>query len=391
MSSAATPAWLSRRAASMIAPERSATCRLTSRAVGVHGLLAHALERGHRRERRRPVRERDLHAQATDARLELVRRALGDHVAVVDDRDPVGEPVGLLEVLGRQQDGRAVADELLDRLPQVDPRARVQAGGRLVEEQHRRARDERRREVQPAPHAARVGLRRAARRRRRARSARAAPARAASPPRACCRRAGRPSSGSRSPVRFSSTAAYWPASPIRERSFARVLDHVQPGHARLARVGRQQRREHAHRGRLPGPVRAEHAQHGAGRGLEIDTVEGADVPERLDEALGADGRLFDISCRNRSRAFRPGSVRNRRRLVLAAPQRCCGHELSATSGILGGVSETTSSRLLTLLSLLAGPPRLAGPRAGRPAGGLRRARSAATSSGCARSATRSSR
>ena len=31
MSSAATPAWLSRRAASMIAPERSATCRLTSR------------------------------------------------------------------------------------------------------------------------------------------------------------------------------------------------------------------------------------------------------------------------------------------------------------------------------------------------------------------------
>ena len=34
--------------------------------------------------------------------------------------------------------------------------------------------------------------------------------------------------------------------------------------------------------------------------------------------------------------------------------RCCGHELSATVGILGGVSETTSSRLLTLLSLLQG-------------------------------------
>ena len=40
----------------------------------------------------------------------------------------------------------------------VDAAARVEPGGRLVEEQHRRARDERGGEVEPAAHAARVGL-----------------------------------------------------------------------------------------------------------------------------------------------------------------------------------------------------------------------------------------
>ncbi len=39
----------------------------------------------------------------------------------------------------------------------ADAAARVEAGGRLVEEQHRRAGDERGGEVEPAAHAARVG------------------------------------------------------------------------------------------------------------------------------------------------------------------------------------------------------------------------------------------
>ena len=127
-------------------------------------LVGHALERGHRRERRRRVRQRDLDADAAGARLQLVGRALGDHATVIDHRYPVRQPVGLLEVLRREQHRRAVGDQIVDRLPQVDPRARVQAGRRLVEEQHRRPRDERRREVQPAPHAARVRLRHPVRR-----------------------------------------------------------------------------------------------------------------------------------------------------------------------------------------------------------------------------------
>ena len=52
--------------------------------------------------------------------------------------------------------------------------ARVEAGGRLVEEEHRGARDEARGEVQAPPHPARVGTDPAVGRRRRGRSARAA-------------------------------------------------------------------------------------------------------------------------------------------------------------------------------------------------------------------------
>ena len=49
-----------------------------------------------------------------------------DHDPVVDHRDPVGEPIGLVEVLGGQQHGGARGDAVLDRLPQ----ARSGCGGR---------------------------------------------------------------------------------------------------------------------------------------------------------------------------------------------------------------------------------------------------------------------
>ena len=71
---------------------------------------------------------------AGDAALELRRGALGDDAAVVEHRDPVGELVGLVEVLGGEEDRDAVGDQLADDLPHGAAAARVQAGGRLVEE-----------------------------------------------------------------------------------------------------------------------------------------------------------------------------------------------------------------------------------------------------------------
>ena len=72
-------------------------------------------------------------------------------------RDPVGEPVRLLEVLGRQQDRDAARDELADDVPHDPPAARVEARRRLVEEDDPRLADERHRQVEPPAHAARVG------------------------------------------------------------------------------------------------------------------------------------------------------------------------------------------------------------------------------------------
>ena len=79
--------------------------------------------------------------------------------AVVDDHDLAGEVVGLVEVLGRQQHVGPGLHERADRIPQLDPAARVKTGGRLVEQQQPRRPDEARAEVEPAAHAARVRAR----------------------------------------------------------------------------------------------------------------------------------------------------------------------------------------------------------------------------------------
>ena len=54
--------------------------------------------------------------RTADGRLELRRSSLGGDPAVVDDGDPLGEPIGLVEVLGGEQDGGALATKLVDRL-----------------------------------------------------------------------------------------------------------------------------------------------------------------------------------------------------------------------------------------------------------------------------------
>ena len=76
---------------------------------------------------------------------------------VVDDPDPVGEHVGLLEVLRREEDGDTlVAREPRHLLPERRAALDVEAGRRLVEEHDARSVHEREREVEPALHAAGV-------------------------------------------------------------------------------------------------------------------------------------------------------------------------------------------------------------------------------------------
>jgi hypothetical protein len=57
---------------------------------------------------------------------------------MLDQGDPLGQAIGLLEVPGTQQHGRAFPVKLVDDPPQLLARARVQTGGRLVEQHDRR-------------------------------------------------------------------------------------------------------------------------------------------------------------------------------------------------------------------------------------------------------------
>ena len=95
--------------------------------------------------------------------LSWVGGALGDHRAVVDDHDVVGEHVGLLQVLRGEQHRRAAAHQLLDHAPELVATLRVESGRGFVEEEHRRPVHQRGREVEPAAHPAGVGARRGGR------------------------------------------------------------------------------------------------------------------------------------------------------------------------------------------------------------------------------------
>ena len=59
-------------------------------------------------------------------------------LAVVHDRHPVAQPGRLLHVVGGEQHRAAAGLEALDQLPDLEARLRVEAGGRLVEEEQLR-------------------------------------------------------------------------------------------------------------------------------------------------------------------------------------------------------------------------------------------------------------
>ncbi len=139
--------------------------QLVAALVEAHGDVAAlgALRRAEASEHRthaleiRGLQRSGLDRRSADLVLERVRGALGDDLARVDDPDPVGERVRLLEVLGGEEDGHAlVARKPRDLVPERRSALDVQPGGRLVEEQQPGLVDQRQREVESAAHAARV-------------------------------------------------------------------------------------------------------------------------------------------------------------------------------------------------------------------------------------------
>ena len=235
-------------------------------------LVARRLERAERRRRLLRALEGDLEARATHPVLQLVGGPLGEQAPVVDHRDPAGQPIRLVEVLRCQQHRRTVFDKPVDRLPQPQAAARIEARRRLIEKQHRRVGDERRREVEPPAHSAGVGLRRSA---RRIDQVEAFEQLAAAPLR------GRPGLAVEAadhcqvlePGQVLVDRRVLAGEPDLRPQRRRVADDVEAEDGRAAAVGPQQRREDPDKRRLAGAVGAEQPQDRAGRDVEVDSVE----------------------------------------------------------------------------------------------------------------------
>jgi len=65
--------------------------------------------------------------------FDVGRRSFGGDVALVEDDDAIGEGVGFVEVVRRQQHRLAAGDEGADLLPERAARFDVEADGWLVE------------------------------------------------------------------------------------------------------------------------------------------------------------------------------------------------------------------------------------------------------------------
>ena len=160
--------------------------------------------------------------------------------------------------------------ELHDLLPDRLAADRVEAGGRLVEEQHPRLVDERRGEVEPAPHPARVGADAAVGGLLEADAVEQRVA-AALGPRRRAARGGSPAAGS-ARGRSSAGRAPPPGARPRSRGGPRRASATTSWPATLALpAGRaQQRGQHPHGGRLAGAVGAEEGVDLALGDLEVD-------------------------------------------------------------------------------------------------------------------------
>ena len=220
-----------------------------------------------------------------------------------------------------------------DRIPQLEAGARVEAGGRLVEQQHAWRAHEAGAEVEPAPHATRVVL---------------------------DRTVGVVGQEDLGEHRIGGGA--WPRSivaeqpgdhhevlPTRERRFdrgalagepddatdlLRVLDRVDAGDVQRPGVGLQQCRHRPDQRGLAGTVRAEHGGDLPGGGDQVETVEGVDVAVVLGDADRLDGGM---RCRMGRRRTSSGS-------------RTTGRPSNREPGSGGDVDTDTPSQIKLVMS-----------------------------------------
>jgi hypothetical protein len=194
-----------------------------------------------------------------------------------------------LHVLGRQQHVGVRLDEGADRVPELDPAARIQSGRRLVEQQQPRSAHQARPEVQLAAHAAGVGAHRPVtgvdeaeplehRRGGGLGSAPLVPEQTRHHLEVLARGHRRLDGGE------------LPGEADHPPDLARLAAHVVARDPQRSPVEPQQRRHRADERRLAGAVRAEHRHDLAGLGDEIEAVERTGPSKALREPARLDRR-----------------------------------------------------------------------------------------------------
>ena len=87
-------------------------------------------------QRRASTRSTLIRTPASRPRIRAAGVSSSQDLAVVHDRDPVAQRLGLVEVVRGEHHGATVGVDLRQQVPEVAARLRVERGGRLVEEHH---------------------------------------------------------------------------------------------------------------------------------------------------------------------------------------------------------------------------------------------------------------
>ncbi len=197
--------------------------------------------------------------------------------------DPVGERLGLVEVVGREHDRGAPVLQRADQVPELPPRLGVEAGGRLVEEEQLGPADDPEGHVEPPALAAGElvaagvallgqadGLDHLLRRRA---------------GRGSTRRSGATASAT---VRSARSLADCSTMPRRARQSRSPVVRVVAQHLDVPAVALAVALEDLHGRRLAGAVGAEQGDALADLDVEVEAVDGRQVAVVLGEAADAD-------------------------------------------------------------------------------------------------------
>ena len=243
-----------------------------------------------------------LYAAPGQVARQIRRRAVGHQHAAVEDGDAVAA-LGLVHVMGGDQQGGAGIGQLEQLLPEVAPRLGIHRAGRLIQEQQLRLMDHRRRQGQTLLLATAHG-----------------PGQLflAVTEVVALDKLIHPTPGLRTvqPVHGGKELQVLAHGEVLEQR--ELLGHVadpqaqcfglfgyaQAQHLDLAVAGRQQAAQHADGGRFAGAVRAEETVYVGPRHGQVHAVHGHQVAEAPGQAAGADGcRGRVIACLCRTRAF----------------------------------------------------------------------------------------